>query len=47
MKVRASYGTSATFPTGYPISSTLSLNTKDFRVDGVDVITNTSGSTIR
>ena len=44
MKVRASYGTSATFPTGYPISSTLSLNTKDFRVDGVDVITNTSGS---
>ena len=44
MKVRASYGTSATFPTGYPISSTLSLDTKDFRVDGVDVITNTSGS---
>ena len=44
MKIRASYGTSATFPTGYPISSTLSLNTKDFRVDGVDVITNTSGS---
>jgi len=46
MKIRASYGTSATFPTGYPISSTLSLDTKDFRVDGADVITNTSGSAL-
>jgi hypothetical protein len=44
MKVRASYGTSATFPTGYPISSTLSLNTKDFRIGGADVQTNTSGN---
>jgi len=46
LKVRASYGTSATFPSGYPISSTLSLNTKDFRIGGTDVITNTSGSTL-
>ena len=44
LKVRASYGTSATYPLGYPIASTLSLNTKDFRVGGTDVITNTTGS---
>ena len=46
MKIRASYGTSATFPSGYPIASTLSLDTKDFKVDGNNVITNTSGSTL-
>ena len=46
LKVRASYGTSATFPGGYPIASVLNLNTKDFRVDGTDVITNTTGSTL-
>ena len=44
LKVRASYGTSATYPGGYPIASVLSLNTKDFRIDGTDVITNTTGS---
>jgi len=46
LKVRASYGTSATYPSGYPIASVLNLDTKDFRVDGVDVITNTSGSSL-
>ena len=46
LKVRASYGTSATYPTGYPISSVLNLNTKDYKIDGVDVITNTSGSSL-
>ena len=46
LKVRASYGTSATYPGGYPIASVLSLNTKDFKVDGVDVITNTTGSSL-
>ena len=46
LKVRASYGTSATYPGGYPIASVLSLNTKDFRVDGTDVITNTTGSSL-
>jgi len=46
LKVRASYGTSATYPGGYPIASVLNLDTKDFRVDGVDVITNTSGSSL-
>jgi len=44
LKVRASYGTSATYPGEYPIASTLSLDTKDFKVDGVEVITNTTGS---
>ena len=46
LKLRASYGTSSTFPGGYPISSILNLNTKDFRIGGTDVITNTSGSTL-
>ena len=46
LKLRASYGTSATYPGGYPIASVLSLNTKDFKVDGVDVITNTTGSSL-
>ena len=44
LKVRASYGTSATYPGGYPIASTLSLNTKDFRIAGTEIITNTTGS---
>ncbi|MCH1444423.1 MAG: SusC/RagA family TonB-linked outer membrane protein [Flavobacteriaceae bacterium] len=44
LKVRASYGTSATYPTGYPIASTLSLDTKSFQVAGTDVISNTTGS---
>jgi len=46
MKVRASYGTSATFPSGYPIASTLSLDVKDFQVAGTDIITNTSGQNL-
>jgi hypothetical protein len=44
LKLRASYGTSATFPTGYPIASTLSLNVQDFRIGGTNIITNSSGS---
>jgi hypothetical protein len=44
LKLRASYGTSATFPTGYPIASTLSLDVQDFRIGGTNVITNSSGS---
>ena len=44
LKVRASYGTSATYPSGYPIASTLSLDTKSFQVAGTDVISNTTGS---
>jgi hypothetical protein len=46
LKVRASYGTSATYPTGYPIASTLNLDTKSFKIDGVDVISNTTGSSL-
>ena len=44
LKVRASYGTSATYPSGYPIASTLNLDTKSFQVAGTDVISNTTGS---
>jgi TonB-linked SusC/RagA family outer membrane protein len=45
LKLRAGYGTSANFPTGYPIAATLSLDTQDFQdADGVDVVTNTTGS---
>jgi len=48
LKIRAGYGTSANFPTGYPIAATLNLDTQDF-IDprsGNIVITNTSGSVL-
>lgn len=45
LKVRAGYGTSANFPTGYPIATTLSLNTRAFKDDaGVDIVTNATGN---
>ncbi|WP_371807817.1 TonB-dependent receptor domain-containing protein [Lutibacter sp. B1] len=45
LKLRAGYGTSANFPTGYPISSTLVLDTQDFQDrTGVNVVTNTTGT---
>ena len=45
LKVRAGYGTSANFPSGYPIASVLSLNTQRFQDQGGNmVIANTSGS---
>ena len=44
LKLRVAYGTSATFPFGYPIAATLALDTKDFRIGGTNVITNSSGS---
>ncbi len=44
LKLRAGYGTSANFPTGYPIASTLRLDTQDFQDgDGNNVVTNTTG----
>lgn len=47
LKVRVGYGTSANFPTGYPIAATLSLNTQDFQNrDGVDVVANTTGNVL-
>jgi TonB-linked SusC/RagA family outer membrane protein len=47
LKLRAGYGTSANFPTGYPISSTLRLDTQDFQDnDGVNIVTNTGGSAL-
>jgi outer membrane receptor protein involved in Fe transport len=42
LKVRAGFGTSANFPTGYPVAATLNLNTQDFQSNGVDVVTNSS-----
>jgi TonB-linked SusC/RagA family outer membrane protein len=48
LKIRAGYGTSANFPTGYPIAATLNLDTQDYidpRTSNV-VITNTSGSVL-
>ncbi len=44
MKIRGGYGTSATFPTGYPVAATLSLNTQFFNRNGRDVVVNTLGS---
>ena len=46
LKVRAGYGTSANFPTGYPVAATLNLDTQSFRRDGNFVIANTSGSVL-
>ncbi|NQV77666.1 MAG: SusC/RagA family TonB-linked outer membrane protein [Lutibacter sp.] len=47
LKLRAGYGTSANFPTGYPISSTLILDTQNFQdSNGVNVVTNTSGTSL-
>ena len=45
LKVRASYGSSASFASGYPVSTTLSLNTQAFNTDeGVDIVTNSTSS---
>ena len=45
LKLRASYGSSASFNTGYPVSTTLSLNTQAFNTDeGVDIVTNSTSS---
>ncbi|MDA8596282.1 SusC/RagA family TonB-linked outer membrane protein [Flavobacteriaceae bacterium] len=47
LKVRAGYGTSASFPLGYPIATTLSLDTQYFQDDaGVDVVTNSTALTL-
>lgn len=47
LKLRAGYGTSANFPTGYPIATTLSLNTRAFKDDaGVDIVTNATGNSL-
>jgi len=47
LKIRAGYGTSAGFPTGFPIASTLNLNTRAFQDDaGVNTVTNTTGTTL-
>ena len=42
LKIRAGYGTSANFPTGFPIASTLEIDTQYFRDEGTDVVTNST-----
>jgi outer membrane receptor protein involved in Fe transport len=45
LKLRAGYGSSASFASGYPVSTTLSLNTQAFNTDeGVDIVTNSTSS---
>jgi TonB-linked SusC/RagA family outer membrane protein len=45
MKLRAGYGTSANFPTGYPVAANLNLDVQDFQdSDGRDVVSNTSAN---
>jgi TonB-linked SusC/RagA family outer membrane protein len=45
LKLRAGFGTSANFPTGFPVASTLILDTQDFQdADGNDVVTNSSAN---
>jgi len=46
LKLRAGYGTSANFPGGYPIASTLSLSTKAFNDGITDIVTNSNGSSL-
>ncbi len=40
LKLRAGYGTSANFPTGFPIAVTLDLDTQNFQDGGTDIVTN-------
>lgn len=44
LKIRAGYGTSANFPTGYPTVSTLNINTQFFQDQGRNVVTNSVGN---
>ncbi len=45
LKLRAGYGTSANFPTGFPIAATLDLETQFFQDQGgSDVVINTTGA---
>lgn len=45
LKLRAGYGTSANFPTGYPVAANLDLDTQFFQDDsGQDVVANTSAN---
>jgi len=44
LKVRAGYGTSANFPTRYPIAATLNLDTQSFINGSNTIIKNTSGT---
>ena len=42
LKIRAGYGTSANFPTGFPVATTLDLDTQNFQDSGTDIVTNSA-----
>ncbi len=44
LKIRAGYGTSANFPTGFPIATTLNIDTQNFQDQGNDIVTNSTAS---
>ncbi|WP_394747235.1 SusC/RagA family TonB-linked outer membrane protein [Spongiimicrobium salis] len=44
LKVRAGFGTSANFPTGFPTVSVLNINTQFFQDGGTDIVTNSVGN---
>ena len=45
LKIRGGYGTSANFPTGYPVAARLNLDVQAFQDDsGTDVVTNVSAN---
>ncbi|MEA1785896.1 SusC/RagA family TonB-linked outer membrane protein [Arenibacter sp. GZD96] len=47
LKIRAGYGTSANFPTGFPTANTLTLNTQRFQDSGgSNVVINTTSSVL-
>ncbi len=44
LKLRAGFGTSANFPTGFPTVSVLDINTQFFQNNGSDIVTNSVGN---
>ncbi|MEM9078539.1 MAG: SusC/RagA family TonB-linked outer membrane protein [Bacteroidota bacterium] len=44
LKLRAGFGTSANFPTGFPVATNLNINTQFFQDEGVDIVTNSVGN---
>lgn len=44
LKLRAGYGTSANFPTGFPTVSVLNINTQFFQDEGITTVTNSVGN---
>ena len=42
LKLKSSYGSSATFPDAYPVSSSINFDVKDFVINGENIVSNTS-----